>query len=449
MRFGIRVQFVSRIWNGSQVISAAVLISLLLAACASLSSNAPNAVETLSPVFAPSTTPQSTATTTPEPTEVPTGPRTLVIWWPEPLAPRENADAAEVLSEQISAFERAYGDVQVQFRLKLARDTGGIMQTLRAASGGIAPGALPDLTLIRREDLLAAAQAGLIQPIEDEIPPAFLGDLYTAGVELGQVNRQLYGIPYMLDVQHMAYRNDTVPIISWRLENFLRERIPFIFAGNRAAGTNDVFWVQYLAAGGTVPADGTFSVNADALEATLNFYEQALNRDVVSVSVLDYTSPRDFASQLASGEIDAAIITSTIYLELANQGQVLDVGPIPTVSGQAATSLNGWMWVMVSSNPEEQALAGNFLTWMMEVDMQSQYSQTIHMLPSQRLALRRWADQEYADFIANLLANATLPLPESVGGTAARSMQDALVSVLSGQQTADQAAQEVIDQLTN
>lgn len=213
MRFGIRVQFVSRIWNGSQVISAAVLISLLLAACASLSSNAPNAVETLSPVFAPSTTPQSTATTTPEPTEVPTGPRTLVIWWPEPLAPRENADAAEVLSEQISAFERAYGDVQVQFRLKLARDTGGIMQTLRAASGGIAPGALPDLTLIRREDLLAAAQAGLIQPIEDEIPPAFLGDLYTAGVELGQVNRQLYGIPYMLDVQHMAYRNDTVPII--------------------------------------------------------------------------------------------------------------------------------------------------------------------------------------------------------------------------------------------
>jgi ABC-type glycerol-3-phosphate transport system substrate-binding protein len=431
------------------ILSAFPLGILASSGCTSASSSGEvMALQTAPPVATNTPPVQTTATSTPDFTPTPAGPTTLVIWWPEPLAPRENADAAEVLSEQISAFERANATVEVQFRLKAARDVGGIMQTLRSASA-VAPGALPDITLLRREDLLAAAQAGLIQPMENQIAPTILGDLYTASVALGQVEQQFYGVPYMLEIQHMAYRSSDVPINSWRLSDFLRERFPFAFAAGRATGVSDVFWVQYLAAGGTVPTNGELTLNIPALRSTLSFYEQAANRGLINASVLDYTSSTDLAVLLAGGEIDAAVINSGGYLNLLNQGQRLDFGPIPTQDGQPATYLNGWLWVMVSSNPEKQTLAATFINSMLEVEMQGQYSQAIHMLPSQRSALRQWADESYAEFINDQLANATLPLPENIGGTAARAMQDALRAVLTGEQNAEEAVQDVVDQLAN
>ena len=69
------------------------------------------------------------------------------------------------------------------------------------------------------------------------------------------------------------------------------------------------------------------------------------------------------------------------------------------------------------------------------------------MLPSQRTALRQWEDSGYASFIDTLLNNASLPLLDSTGSATARVIQSALASVISGQRTAEQATQDVINQL--
>ena len=143
-----------------------------------------------------------TATLVPTPDE----PTSMVIWWPEPLSPLDNSDAADLLSQQISAFQTAQGNVEVELRLKAVDGLGGIMSTLRAA-GPVAPGALPDLTLMRRSDLQAAVQFGLIYPVGEGISPAVMDDLYPAALALGQVDEQLFGLPYMLEVQHTAFRS--------------------------------------------------------------------------------------------------------------------------------------------------------------------------------------------------------------------------------------------------
>jgi hypothetical protein len=44
------------------------------------------------------------------------------------------------------------------------------------------------------------------------------------------------------------------------------------------------------------------------------------------------------------------------------------------------------------------------------------------------------------------LSNATLPLGTTTSGTLARAIQSALVAVISGERTAEQAAQEVLAQ---
>ena len=93
---------------------------------------------------------------------------------------------------------------------------------------------------------------------------------------------------------------------------------------------------------------------------------------------------------------------------------------------------------------DRQARALRFLNWMLDADRQRQYAEIVHMLPSQRTALRQMPDTAYVDFVNTLLANATLPLAQSESGAAARAMQNALASVLSGQHTADDATREVM-----
>lgn len=89
-----------------------------------------------------------------------------------------------------------------------------------------------------------------------------------------------------------------------------------------------------------------------------------------------------------------------------------------------------------------------FLNWMMGVERQERYSRAIHMLPSQRTALRSLSDADYAEFVDGLLTRASLPLSDTGGGTPARIMQSGLAMVIGGQRTADQATREVIAQLS-
>ncbi len=414
----------------------------MLAACAARS-----AAPTEAPVTESiSTLPPATATVPPAATIEPTaGPVTLNLWWPEPLAPDDNQDAADLLSEQISAFQAANRDITVDFRLKKAQDVGGIMSTLRSASL-VAPGALPDLTLLRRSDMMTAAQAGLIMPIDERAEAAIIANLHPMVGALGRVNDRMYGLPYNLEVEHMAYQAGTDALDRWSFANVLAQQIAFVFPAGRASSLSDVFLAQYRDATGTLESSN-LSVDADQLRALFQFYQQAVSQRLIDPIVLEYILPDDYRGGLADGSIPAGMVTSTLYLKLVAQGAALDYAPIPTQSGEPTSVVDSWMWVLTSSDSVQQTAALRFLNWMLDVDRQGRYNQAIYMLPSQRTALRQWEDPAYAAFVDSLLSNATLPLTESTDGVTARVIQSALASVISGQRTADQATQDVINQL--
>lgn len=419
----------------------------LMAACATQAAQptalpATENIETLPPATA---TPTSAPAATVEPTAAAS--TTLNIWWPEPLAPIDNQDAADLLSEQISAFQAANRDVLVEFRLKKAQDVGGIMSTLRAANL-VAPGAMPDLTLLRRSDMLSAVQAGLIVPIDERAEAAILDNMHPMVSALGRVNDRLYGLPYNVDVQHIAYQSGMDVPERWSFADVLEKRMTFVFPAGRANSLSDVFLAQYRDATATRESDSLI-VDADPLRTLFQFYEQAVANKLVDPIVLEYILPDDYRGGLVQGSIPAGVVTSTLYLKMLADGASLDFAPIPTQSGQPTTVVDGWMWVLTSSDAEEQALALRFLNWMLDINRQGRYNQAISMLPSQRTALRQWEDTGYATFVDALLNNATLPLSDTAGGTAARVIQSALASVISGQRTAEQAAQDVVTQLAN
>ncbi len=268
-------------WKIIPVMVGLCLAALSLSACAVSQTQPENlatdVIDPLSPE-APTGTVMTAAQPTVLPTAQPTaaGPAVLNVWWPEPLAPVENGDAADLLSEQISGFQSANQDVTVAFRLKKATDVGGIMSTLRAASL-VAPGALPDLTLMRRSDVLSAAQAGLIQPFDERSVTTILDNLHPVVAELGRVNDRLYGVPYNVEVQHLAYQSGSYALDSWAFANVLAQKAAFIFPAGRATSLSDVFLVQYRAETDTLNSSG-INIDTGKLRQLFEFYQQAVAR---------------------------------------------------------------------------------------------------------------------------------------------------------------------------
>jgi len=318
------------------------------------------------------------------------------------------------------------------------------METLRTASA-VASDALPDITLLRRADLLAAVDAGYIQPLQGQVTSAVLGDLYPAGLDLGRIDGTLYGLAYTLDVEHIAYRSVVLNGNFAHFADVLKDKQKFVFPAGVTEGLSDVLFLQYLSAGGTLSELTQGSPNADALLTVLTFYKQAVDAGVIDRSVLDYARPDDYLFQLAQGKFDAGLITSSQYLNLLANGQALEAAPIPLSDGEPSTVINGWMWVMVTKDKAKQALALRFIEWMLEATRLATYSREINMLPARRAAMRSWDAGTFTDLANRLLANARLPLVTGDSGVL-RAMENALAAVISGQRTPEEAVSDVVDQ---
>ncbi len=370
---------------------------------------------------------------------------TLRVWWPDSLEPAGNQTAALTLAEYMETFRSTVPDLSVEIRLKKAQDIGGIIQTLRTASA-VAPEALPDITLLRRSDFLAAVDAGYIRPIQGLVTSAILGDLYPAALDLGRVNGMLYGLSYALDVEHIAYRPLALDGDFATFNAVLEKEQKFVFPAGVTQGLSDVLLLQYLSAGGTMTELVQGRPNADALETVLEFYQAAVQTGVIDRSVLDYARSDDYLFQLAQGKFDAGVITSTQYLSLLTNGQTLEAAPIPLATGQPSTVVNGWMWVVITRDRDQQLLALRFAEWMMDIERLAAYTRMVNMLPARRAAMRTWDGGDFTDLANSLLLNAHLPIAEGDSGTL-RAMENALAAVISGQRTPSDAVQDVLEQL--
>ncbi len=419
---------------------------LILAACSG--QNTPQTRTTIptTPTLTPTPIAQPSAIPTTEAT--PANERNLVIWWPDALSPNDRAEVTELLNQQIRDFSVSENDqVNLTFRLKRYSDVGGIISTLRAANG-VAPGALPDLTLIRREDLLSAIQSGLVYPLEGLVSFGVINGIYDSALELGQYQDQLYALPYMQEIQIVAY-HDTETIAGWTFDDVLTREQVIVFPARRVNGVNRLFFAQYLAAGGTLPlSDGSIEINRQALLDVLSYYEAAYQQGLIPDDMPNYTTVSDYLPAFILEELDTAVISTTTYFDLRSSGESVMVAPLPTRDGDPIGLLNGWLWVITTSNTEQQELAASFINWMMDIQRQTDFASAVHMLPSQRSALQR-LDRSVVDVsrLDSISEGAFPPYGDLLNGSVARVLQNGFISVINGESSAEDAVQDIIDQL--
>ena len=379
----------------------------------------------------------------------------LRVWLPAPLISDESGAAFQLLSEHTAAFALSNA-IGIEYRIKNVGNVGGIMSTIRAGKD-VAPAALPDVALIRRRDFTSTQALQFMQSMETLFSSTLINDL-DDGLEFGQIpldaGSALYGLPYLYDVL-LAVHALPMESTGFRLtfEDVLANEAAFLFPAARTNGLNQTFYLQYLSAGGLEPNDGVMTVNEEALGAVLKFYEDLFQRGLVAPDVLTYQSPTAYQSEFINraDRSQLAVFSASEYLEMiSQQDATLMAAQVPTLSGGGYSIRDGWLWVLITPDMNRQTLSARYLEWMMEPEFHADFARALYHLPTQAALLDDSLPPAVdPQFFAQLLENATLPLPENEGGTAPRLMQEALIQVLHGDATAAQATGQVLSQLAD
>lgn len=422
-----------------------ILMLFVLAACSSVEPLQTPSAETLPARV--TTGVQPTPMTPRPPTDLPgaAAEETMLrIWIPEPLAPIDDEDAADILSEQISGFLAINPNIIIELRLKRDSDVGGILSTLNNANA-VARDALPNLTLLRRSDLMIAVQNNLIMSWDEMAPSLTVIDPLTPTiVGLGTVNERLYGLPYALDGWHATYEREFVRDDVTTFDAVLEAQIPFWFPLEPSSTISETLYTQIVAAGGIFGNDGSLTIDRAALEAIFRFYADAVAQGIISPENLTAASPGAYEDRLLTGDRILAVIDARTYRRLSARNDALVPIPIPSQSGAAASIIDGWMWVMVIP-PDDTSVITAYLNWMFDAERQAAYTDAISAVPSSSAARALWQDQAYAAFIETQLERVAYPITGE-SSAAARIVQDALFDVLNGSLSPQEAAETVLTQ---
>lgn len=374
---------------------------------------------------------------------------TLTMWTTEAFSPTEVITSGQILAGQVAEFEAAHPDVRLEFLLKKPYGRGGILDFL-LTTAPVVPELMPDLAIIDVDELPAAVQAGVLQPLDTLVSQELVADLYPFARQAAFLDGQLWGLQFQADLNHLVYNTGklTVPPRSW--PGVLSNPGTYAFpAGGQGGLVNDSFLVQYLAVR-PWPSESDPNapfLEAESLTAVLQFYLDGVSRGVFA-DILDYDDVDDCWAAYMEGEVDLAHISARRYL---GEGETLPnaaVAPIPAINGGGPPISRGWALVLVTPEPERQALAVELMAGLMAAETNAGWNRAAGYLPTRRLAAAALAEDGRADsylrFIEQQL-QAARPRPRlSNYAQVAAALQEAVEDVVSGAAMPEEAAGRLV-----
>ena len=364
-------------------------------------------------------------------------PLSLQIWWPDVFYTENHRDDIDDIFANYNNI-----DLDIQFYpYVLGDDVRRLSLTKR-----IAPDALPHLTIIREEELAEAVRNGLVQPIDRWQLEGVLPNL--SG--MGRVNDIQYGMPYMFQIQHMVYTPAfNSPPIGLDILQAQEGKMLFPALPITNQYVNNQFLAQYLALGGQVRnEDGQPALTRAVLLSLLRFYTDGLERDVFDAGIMNYMSIEDYRQQITDENKNFAFVPSRYYVERRQSGQpTLSITPIPNINGESLVIFDGWVWVLLTDDPDYQDEALRFVQWMTETDRLEKIATASSLLPNRESALRVLQVSPYINFINNLSTDQIFVMPSRPPVNTAAALQQAFIAVISGNSTPEEATTAALEML--
>ena len=392
----------------------------------------------------------------PQPTSFPTDAAlpepsviTLTIWTTDVLSPTQVLTSGLILAQEATAFEAAHPDTQLQFIVKKPHGKGGILDFLLNTQA-VVPQLLPDLVFIDLSELNTAVQAGLAQPLDGLLPTELVSDLYPFARDAATFDDRLYGLQIQADLEHLAYDTGkmAVPPSSW--PGVLSNPGPYIFpAGGQAGLVNDAFLIQYLSLRPWPSDDDPDApfLDAESLTAVLQYYQDGASRGIFPADILDYHTTSESWRDYLQGQAAMTHVSAHQYLEDHDISPSSAAALIPAINGGAPAFSQGWGMVLVTTEPEHQSTAIDWMVQLMEPETNAALNRATNYLPTRQAALVRWdRGDSYTPFAHQQLQMAR-PRPAIPNfALTASVLQQAVEDVLAGSATPEEAASQAIEQ---
>jgi ABC-type glycerol-3-phosphate transport system substrate-binding protein len=440
--------------EGGQRAKLGLVLALLLAAMALLLGGCNLDLSALPPAAETPTRPPATATAAVEPTPPPgaSPPATtvvsLTVWTTEAFSPTMAITTGQILAQEVAAFEADH-ELRVEFVLKKPHGKGGMLDYL-LTTAAVVPDLLPDLAFVDMDDLTAAAQGHVVQPLDDLLPQTLTADLYAFARRGATFDNRLMALQFQADLDHLVYNTGEMaaPPRSW--PGVLSNPGPYIFpAGGQGGLVNDAFLIQYLAVRPwpALAGPGEPFLEQESVTAVLQFYQDGVTRGVFPANIVDYHDKDACWSDYLAGRAAQTHVSASRYMADRAGLQSSAVASIPGINGAASAISRGWALVLVARDPARQALAVELMIRLMETETNAAWNLAAGTLPTRQSVLGASDTLDsYERFIHQQLL-AAQPRPQ-LGNYAqvAAALQEAVQDVVTGRQSPEQAAAQVMEQ---
>ncbi|HEY3474302.1 MAG TPA: extracellular solute-binding protein [Anaerolineales bacterium] len=382
----------------------------------------------------PVPTPAAPATSTPP---LPTGTApvepdisNLLVWLPAQFNPAVENPAAAMLAQRLTEFETEHAPLKIEIRIKKAEAEGDILNAL-SLTGAAAPGALPDLILLSRSDMEAAAVQGLLRPMDGLSTLLDDPNWYRYAQQLGHIQNTGYGLPFLGDTLVLVYYPELGQIVSW--EDVFSSPGKLVFpAGNPQAL---VGLSLYASAGGQIlDAQGLPMLDQEVLTRVLALVEEGRSTEVFSPSLANVTNEMQTLQIYRTGDANKGIISFLNYHQSSDGA----VTPLPGLDETSFSYASGWVWALAGTNPELQQLAVELAEYLVEDDFLAEFTAETGYLPT------RPSTVDEGDRTMTAILESAHPAPSrDVLAVLGPLMQEGLMRVLNGESPEEVAASVV------
>jgi ABC-type glycerol-3-phosphate transport system substrate-binding protein len=283
-----------------------------------------------------------------------------------------------------------------------------------------------------------AALKGLIVPLDGLLDRPTGPSWYDYALAAARMDGGFYGLPFASQALVLAYQTDlfVAPPFSW--SDLLASPGPFVFPGGDPEATFTL--AQYLALGGPLTdAAGRPGLDPTILAQVLAFYGSARSSNVLPLSARQYTTATQTWGLLRGGRAASALATLSSFLAEGDP-KTLSAIPLPTRDGAGTVLTRAWSWSIVGRDPSRQALAGELIAWLIDPTFLGPWTHALGLLPSTTEALSQWPDGADLAVASRLVTVARPAPPAEVLAAFGPPLQEAVVSVLSGEATPEKAA---------
>ncbi len=381
----------------------------------------PPPVETVSP---PLQQPLPTATATP----TASGPQTLRLWLPPRFAPDEETPGGALLQARLDAWQAAHPNILLDVRIKAEEGPANMLDALQKTAAA-APSNLPDLVILRRSDLEAAAASGLLHPLDGLTLTMEDPDWFPVAQDLGTIQNTRQGLPLALDTLVLVYRTDAFPEPPQTWQDFSQAGVPVLFPAQDPRA-----WFPFLlyqSYGGLLQQEGQPGLDDQALTRMLQFFAEGVKVGWFSSRAVDFSSHQEVWDEYLAGRQRAVVVWLSDYLR--DQPASSAVLVIPGGEGQPVTLADGWVLALAGDAPEHQAAAIRLAEYLTEGDFLAEWTQAVGLLPPRPLSVSAWDEAAVSRETLGVLGSVAWRIPlQAERDALALRLQQAVLETMQG-----------------